>query len=92
MLILQKIMHRSATKTITVQYVAVLKEQSNRYIEVVKTEAMTCRDLYQDLQKKYQFSIPIVHMRVAVNHEFCSMEKQLEDQDLVIFIPPVCGG
>jgi len=85
-------MHLSLTKTITVEYVAILKEQSNRHTEIVKTEAMTCYDLYRDLHKKYQFSIPISHIKVAVNHEFCSMEKQLEDQDLVIFIPPVCGG
>jgi len=85
-------MRQSGTKTVIVQYMAILKEQSSRSMEVVETAATTCRDLYQDLQKKYQFSVPISHMRVAVNHEFCSMEKQLENQDLVIFIPPVCGG
>ncbi|WP_371128358.1 MoaD/ThiS family protein [Gloeomargarita lithophora] len=69
-----------------------LKEQSNCSIEVVKTEVLTCMDLYNHLQDQYKFVIPNSQIRVAVNHEFCSMQKLLQDEDLVIFIPPVCGG
>ncbi len=85
-------MHASATKTITIQYVAMFKDQADRSIETIETEVKTCAELYEYLQKKYKFAIPLSQIKVAINHEFCSMMQLLRDQDLVIFIPPVCGG
>ena len=85
-------MHASATKTITIQYVAMLKEQANTSIEKIETELKTCAELYEHLQKKYGFGLPLSQIKVALNHEFCPMTQVLKDQDLVIFIPPVCGG
>ncbi len=81
-----------APKVITVQYVAMLKEQADRSVEIIETELITCAELYQYLQNKYQFIIPLSQIRVAINHEFCPTLQPLQDQDLVIFIPPVCGG
>jgi molybdopterin synthase sulfur carrier subunit len=85
-------MHASATKTITIQYVAMFKDQADRSMEKIETEIKTCAELYEYLQEKYKFTIPLSQVRVAVNHEFCSMTHLLKDQDLVVFIPPVCGG
>lgn len=80
------------TKKVTVQYVAMLKEQAGCAVEVIEVKATNGAELYDYLQKKYHFSIPISQMRVAVNHQFCSMSQTIKDQDLIIFIPPVCGG
>ncbi|WAS04116.1 MoaD/ThiS family protein [Gloeomargaritales cyanobacterium VI4D9] len=85
-------MHASATKTITIQYVAMFKDQADRSMEKIETEIKTCSELYEYLQEKYKFAIPLSQIRVAINHEFCPMTQLLKEQDLVIFIPPVCGG
>lgn len=80
------------TKEVTIQYVAMFKEQVGSTAEVIEVEDNNCAELYDRLQKKYHFSIPISQIRVAVNHQFCSLDKILEHGDLVVFIPPVCGG
>lgn len=80
------------TKEITIHYVAMFREQAGCPMEVMEVENFTCAELYEYLQQKYQFMIPISQIRVAVNHNFCPMSQLLCDQDLVVFIPPVCGG
>lgn len=81
-----------STKTVTIQYVAMLREQAQRSSEVCQTHAATYLELYQQVQEQYGFSLAATDIKVAVNHEFCPVTQPLVDQALVIFIPPVCGG
>lgn len=80
------------TKKIIIHYVAMFKEQAGCPMELMEVENLTCAELYAYLQQKYKFTIPVSQIRVAVNHNFCPLSQLLRDQDLVIFIPPVCGG
>ncbi len=81
-----------ATKTVTIQYVAMLREQAQRPSEVLQTDAATYLELYQQVQAQYGFSLAATDIKVAVNHEFCSVDQTVAANDLIIFIPPVCGG
>ncbi len=81
-----------ATKTVTIQYVAMLREQAQRSSEVRETNAATYFELYQQVQAQYGFLLAATDIKVAVNHEFCSLNQPLAAHDLIIFIPPVCGG
>ncbi len=79
-------------KDLEIQYYALLREQSGTSSESVKTVAQTAGDLYQELAQRHGFSLRKDQLRVAVNEEFANWERQLHDNDVVVFIPPVAGG
>jgi len=80
------------TKTITIEYYALLKEKRGTSRESIQTDAQTARQLYEELHKKYQFPLSVEALRVAVNDEFSRWNHILKEGDRVIFIPPVAGG
>jgi molybdopterin-guanine dinucleotide biosynthesis protein A len=82
----------SPSKQIRVQYFALLREQAGRSDESLTTTAHTPRDLYNELRKRYPFSLAPEMLRVAVNTEFGDWSQPLSDGDAVVFIPPVAGG
>jgi molybdopterin-guanine dinucleotide biosynthesis protein A len=82
----------SAAKKVRVQYFALLREQAGRSDESLTTTAHTPRELYDELRKRYPFSLAPEMLRVAVNTEFGDWSQPLSDGDAVVFIPPVAGG
>ncbi len=80
------------TKRITVQYYALLREQTGRRDEALTTTAPTPRELYAELAGRYPFSLTAEVLRVAINSEFGDWSAPLKDGDAVVFIPPVAGG
>ena len=81
-----------ATRTIHVQYYAVLREQAGRGAEVLQTEATTPAELYTELRQRHSFRLTREQLKVAVNSEFSDWSSPLQDNDAVVFIPPVAGG
>jgi len=81
-----------SARQINVQYYALLREQAGRSSESLVTTAATPRDLYQELQGRYPFSLAPEMLRVAINSEFGDWEQRLAEGDSVVFIPPVAGG
>lgn len=79
-------------KEVRIRYFALLREQCGKEKEVRKTESGTAGDLYDELQKLYGFSLDQERLWVAVNHEIVSWSHVLDDDDEVVFIPPVAGG
>lgn len=76
---------------VTVQYFAILREQrglSEEHIDAPDTPA----GLYQELQSRHGFTLPVASLRAAINDEFASMDDRLKDGDSVTFIAPVAGG
>jgi molybdenum cofactor guanylyltransferase len=82
----------TASRRINVQYYALLREQAGRSSESLLTTATTPRELYQELQQRYPFSLAPEMLRVAVNSEFSDWSQRLDEGDAVVFIPPVAGG
>jgi molybdopterin-guanine dinucleotide biosynthesis protein A len=80
------------SKQIRVQYFALLREQAGRSDESLTTTAGTPRELYEELRKRYPFSLAPEMLRVAVNTEFGDWAQPLANGDAVVFIPPVAGG
>jgi molybdenum cofactor guanylyltransferase len=81
-----------ASKSVKVQYYALLREQAGRSEEALTTKARTPRELYEELKARYPFSLAPEMLRVAVNAEFGEWSQPLADGDFVVFIPPVAGG
>jgi molybdopterin-guanine dinucleotide biosynthesis protein A len=82
----------AATRRVTVQYFAVLREQAGRGTESVVTAARTPRELYAELAHRYPFSLDPAVLRVAINSEFGDWSAPLVEGDAIVFIPPVAGG
>jgi len=79
------------TRTITVEYFAVLREHAGKAKEQVDTGAATPADLYAELHDRYRFP-ELQTLKVAINDDFSDMQTALNDGDTVVFIPPVAGG
>ena len=81
--------------TVNVRYFAVLRDQAKIDQEIVSMDQITgksCADLYDFLQEKYQFKFNKEQLRLAINHQFSDWNYQLQQADIVAFIPPVSGG
>ena len=84
--------YKTMSKQITVEYYAYLREQRGESTEVVATDFLTIKELYEDLKEQYHFSYSADELKVAINDEFQSWDALLSDRDKVVFIPPVAGG
>ena len=77
---------------VEIKYFALLKDESGKDSEKYTTDGLTYRDLFLELQNKYEFSVKDTEIRVAVNDAFDSLDSQIIDQAKIVFIPPVSGG
>jgi len=79
-------------KTVSIQYFAMLREKSGKSKEEYQTESLTYADLYRELNELYNFDLPLSMIQVAINDEYSNVERNLNDGDRVVYIPPVAGG
>lgn len=82
----------ATTRTLRVQYYAVMRERAGRNEEELTTAASTPAELYAELSRRHPFALTRDQLRVAVNAEFADWSAPLRDRDCVVFIPPVAGG
>ena len=79
-------------KTIQIRYFALLREERGLESETLVTQAQTAGELYVQLQKQFRFTLNEKALRVAVNESFKPWNTPLQNNDTVVFIPPVAGG
>jgi len=79
-------------KTVRVQYFALLREQRGLSQETLTTTMTDAATLYAELGARHGFSLPLEHLRAAINGDFVPWPAPLKDGDEVVFIPPVAGG
>ena len=80
------------SKTVRVQYYAILREQAGRNEETLDTSAATAAELYAELRRRHPFQLAPEQLKVALNSEFGDWQTPLRHGDTVVFIPPVAGG
>jgi molybdopterin converting factor subunit 1 len=80
------------SKTVRVQYYAILREQAGRSEETLDTSAATPAELYAELRRRHPFQLAPEQLKVALNSEFGDWQTPLKHGDTVVFIPPVAGG
>ena len=80
------------SKTVRVDYFALLKEQRGLASENLETKSSTVLELYEELQQRHGFSLRHSSVAVALNDEFADWSEKLSESDKVVFIPPVAGG
>ena len=81
-----------ATRSITLRYFALLREQRGIEEERIDTDAGTAEELYSFLARAHGFTLAADRIRVAINDRFEDNATPLRDGDTVVFIPPVAGG
>jgi molybdopterin-guanine dinucleotide biosynthesis protein A len=80
------------SRTLRIQYYAILREQAGRSEETLDTTAATPAELYDELRRRHQFQLAPAQLKVALNSEFSDWQAPLRHGDTVVFIPPVAGG
>ena len=79
---------------IKVKFFAILRERAGT-AEVIKEirDGSTVADLWQALQQDYpKLNVTGIRLLYAVNQNYVKPKYKLDDQDEVVFIPPVSGG
>lgn len=79
-------------KTVHIKYFAVLREERGLNSETLQTESRTVKDLCQQLKTKYGFKMSTDVLRVSVNGQYVPWTTPVNENDEVVFIPPVAGG
>lgn len=77
---------------IKVIYFAAMREQANKEEEVINIQAKNASELFQEINKKYHFTLEQSQLKVAINEEYKCFSTPLSEMDTVVFIPPVAGG
>jgi molybdopterin converting factor subunit 1 len=78
--------------SIKVKYFASLREKAQKNEEEITEVFANAFDLYQVLKEKYQFSLSVNEIKVAINGEYQNFDTAIIAGDIVTFIPPVAGG
>jgi molybdopterin synthase sulfur carrier subunit len=73
-------------------YFAILRDQTGLSNEIVATSAKNVQSLFEELNNRYNFSLDKNSLRVAINDCFVDWQTVLQNNDEVVFIPPVAGG
>ena len=81
-----------ASRTLQIQYFALLREQAGRNAETVSSRARDARELYEELRTARGLKLRPEQLRVAINEEFADWSQTLAEGDSVVFLPPVAGG
>jgi molybdopterin converting factor subunit 1 len=79
---------------VKVKFFAALRERVGAS-EVTKEigEGSTVGELWEALQRDYPKLVPVnTTLLYAVNRDYVSTSRVLQDEDEVVFVPPVSGG
>ena len=79
-------------KKISIQYFAILREEAGLSTETIESDAVDLAGLFRERSMCHNFSLSIDRLKVALNDEFCDWSRSFEENDRVVFIPPVAGG
>ena len=80
------------SKTVHIQYYAILREERGLKEETCVTQVRTAENLFNELKEKFHFRLPMNALRVSINGQFSDWQTTIQDQDKIVFIPPVAGG
>ena len=75
-----------------VSYFALFREQTGRDSEMVEWTGGTAAELFGIMSQKHESLRAEAAALVAVNDEMCDWDTILNDDDEVLFFPPVAGG
>ena len=80
-------------KTLSIEYFALLAQEAGKGKEILETTAETLGSLFEELKKRYLFSLSSQHIIASVNSQLASSwNTALNDGDHIMFLTPLTGG
>ena len=79
---------------VKVKFFAMLRERAG-LADAIKEieEGSTVSELWETLQQDYpKLAVPGIRLLYAVNQEYVTPDRVLEESDEIVFVPPVSGG
>ena len=73
-------------------YFASLRDRSGCDAEQIESGDADARAVYAHLRARHGFTLAPERMRIAINGEFASWDRELSDGDEIALLPPVSGG
>ena len=80
------------TKTLTIRYFALFRENAGIGEETVALQADTAADVFAQLADRHGSTEPLGHCKVAINDELADWDSAVNDGDTILLFPPVAGG
>ncbi len=78
---------------VKVRYFASLREQAGKSQEEIEIEkGKNLKEIYQELSLRYGFTLLPQEIKYSVNNDYVDQIIKLNENDVVVFIPPVAGG
>ncbi len=77
---------------IRVRYFAVFREATGTGLEVIETGAASPSELFSECVGRHPGLQKYTASLVAINDEMAAWDAQLNENDEVLFFPPVAGG
>jgi molybdopterin converting factor subunit 1 len=77
---------------VKVRYFALFREQAGCASEAVDFPGGTAKELFQMMTEKHPSLSTQAAALVAVNDDMSAWEQAINDNDEVLFFPPVAGG
>jgi molybdopterin synthase sulfur carrier subunit len=78
---------------IIIRYFASLREKAGKSQEEILIEnGKNLKDIYLGLSTKYGFPLTANEIKFSVNNDYVDHSVKLNENDVVVFIPPVAGG
>ena len=81
-----------SSKTITVRYFAMFRENAGVSEETLSIAAATAADVFEATRERHGSPEPSGHCKVAINDEMADWESTVDEGDVVLLFPPVAGG
>ena len=80
------------SKTLTVRYFALFRENAGISEESVDLDVETAADVFALLGERHGSSEPLGHCKVAINDQMVDWDSPVADGDTILLFPPVAGG
>ncbi len=80
------------SKTLTIRYFAIFRENAGIGEESVSLDAETAADVFALLKERHGSEEPLGHCKVAINDVMADWQDGVADGDTVLLFPPVAGG
>jgi len=73
-------------------YFASLADRAGCAAESVDARASDLASLYDEVRQRHDFNLDRERLRVAVNGHIVAWDHLLNEDDEIVFLPPVSGG
>lgn len=77
---------------VRVKYFASLREKAKKSEEEIEVDSPDLNLLYQTLDERYGFNLSKENIKAVINSSYVEWNQKINENDQVVFIPPVAGG